>query len=418
MIYVDYYQGVTMIRLNQNYLSLQSSYLFSTISKKVEEFQKMHPSMSLIRMGIGDVTRALSPSVTAAFHQGVSELEKDASFRGYGPEQGYAFLREKIAAHDFAHCTYPIHADEIFVSDGAKCDTGNFQELFAQDIKIGVPDPVYPVYVDTNVMAGRAGLFVDGRYQNLHYLDSNEENGFVPSPPDHALDLVYLCFPNNPTGATATREQLAAWVAWAHKHKALILFDAAYEAFIRDPDLPRSIFEIAGADEVAVEFRSLSKTAGFTGTRLGFTVIPKTCKVYDTEGKSHSLSALWNRRHTTKFNGVSYPVQKAAEAVFTDKGSAECKALVDYYLENAKLIRKAFLDRGFKASGGDNSPYVWVYTNTDSWEFFDLLLTKAGIVCTPGSGFGLRGQGYVRFSAFNHREKVEEGIARLAALLD
>lgn len=407
-----------MIRINEHYLKLQSSYLFSTVSKKVNEYLARNTGTKLIRMGIGDVTRALPASVSKAFHHGVDDMSADATFKGYGPEQGYGFLREAIAKTDFQSRACPIEADDIFVSDGAKCDVGNFQELFGNDITIGVPDPVYPVYVDTNVMAGRTGNFVDGRYQGLHYLESTSANGYVPAPPAHGLDLVYLCFPNNPTGATATREQLAAWVTWAKKHKSLILFDAAYEAFIRDPALPRSIFEIEGADEVAVEFRSLSKTAGFTGTRLGFVVIPKKVMVYDESGKAHALAPLWMRRTTTKFNGVSYPVQKAAEAVYTPAGQKECTDLIDYYLGNAKLIRQGFLDLGYEATGGDNSPYVWVKTGTDSWEFFDKLLNEIAIVCTPGAGFGTMGQGYVRFSAFNHRENVVEGIERIKKLLD
>ena len=406
-----------MIRLNQNYLKLQSSYLFSTISKKVADFQSRNPGASIIRLGIGDVTRALPKTVTEAFHQGVSDMESDATFKGYGPEQGYAFLRERIAQVEFISRGCPISADDIHVSDGAKCDTGNFQELFANDIRIGVPDPVYPVYVDTNVMAGRTGAFVDGRYEGLYYLESSADNGFVPAPPSVPLDLVYLCFPNNPTGATATKAQLAAWVAYAKKHGTLILFDAAYEAFIRNPDLPRSIFEIPGADEVAVEFRSLSKTAGFTGTRLGYVIIPKKCKIQDENGNKVELAPLWVRRQTTKFNGVSYPVQKAAEAVYTTQGQKECKALVDYYLGNAKIIREAFLSMGYEATGGENSPYVWVKTGSDSWDFFDNLLEKGAVVCTPGSGFGNCGQGFVRLSAFNHREKVKEAIVRIRKVL-
>jgi LL-diaminopimelate aminotransferase len=405
-----------MIRLNPHFQKLQASYLFSTVTQKVQAYQTKHPEAAIIRMGIGDVTRALPTAVTEAFHAGVRDLESDARFKGYGPEQGYDFLRQRIAEIDFVSRGCPISKDDIFVSDGAKCDTANFQELFAQDLRIGVPDPVYPVYVDTNVMAGRTGTFSNGRYEGLFYLESNAANGFVPTPPDFPLDLVYLCFPNNPTGATATKSQLADWVAYAKKHRALILFDAAYEAFIRDPALPRSIYEIDGAQEVAVEFRSLSKTAGFTGTRLAFTVIPKTCRIWDENGQSHELAALWNRRQTTKFNGVSYPVQKAAEAVYSVQGLAECRTLVDYYLENAKLIKEAFLAMGYTATGGENSPYVWVQTGADSWEFFDTLLEKAAVVCTPGSGFGMCGQGFARFSAFNHREKIQAGIIRLKTI--
>ncbi len=399
-----------MIRVNPNYQKLQSSYLFSTVAKKVKDFQTNNPQKPLIRLGIGDVTRALSPAIIKAFHEGVDEMAADETFKGYGPEQGYSFLRELIAESDFVSKGAKVSAEEVFVSDGAKCDTGNFQELFSQDIRIAVPDPVYPVYVDTNVMAGRTGTFVDGRYQGLTYLDSNPENGFVPSPPNHAVDLIYLCFPNNPTGACASKDDLKKWVEYAHQHKALILFDAAYEAFIRDPALPHSIFEIEGAREVAVEFRSLSKSAGFTGTRLAYTVIPKEVKVYDESGNAQSLHEMWNRRHTTKFNGVSYPVQKAAGAVFSAKGKVESKALCDYYLENALIIRKTISDLGYKVSGGLDSPYVWFDTGMDSWQFFDRLLNNQGVVCTPGVGFGQSGQGYARFSAFNHRQNVIEAV--------
>ena len=295
-------------------------------------------------------------------------------------------------------------ADEIFVSDGAKCDTGNIQELFAGDIRIAIPDPVYPVYVDTNVMAGRTGMNVNGRYDGLVYLDGTMENGFIPALPDQPVDLIYLCYPNNPTGATITKAQLKAWVDYARESKALILFDAAYEAFIRDPELPRSIYEIEGAREVAIEFRSLSKTAGFTGTRLAFTVVPKTCMAYDSQGNAHSLHAMWNRRHTTKFNGVSYPVQKA-------------KALVDHYLNNAAIIRREMTALGYDCVGGENSPYVWIDGKMGSWDFFDMLLAKAAVVCTPGAGFGACGEGYIRISAFNSLANVQEAMERLRSVL-
>lgn len=402
-----------MIRINPHYQKLQSSYLFSTIAQKVKAFQAANPQSNLIRLGIGDVTRALSPAVIESFHDGVNEMAADATFKGYGPEQGYDFLRNAIAETDFKSRGCLVEADEIFVSDGAKCDTGNFQELFAQDIRIAVPDPVYPVYVDTNVMAGRTGAFQNGRYEGLVYLDSTPDNRFVPQPPKEAVDLVYLCFPNNPTGAVATRAELTAWVEYAHRNKTLILFDAAYEAFVRDPAIPRSIYEIPGAREVAVEFRSLSKTAGFTGTRLGFTVVPKDLKVYDAEGRPQSLRDMWNRRHTTKFNGVSYPVQKAAAAVYGAQGQKEAKALVDYYLENARIIRQTFSSLGYACTGGENAPYVWVACGGDSWKFFDDLLARSAIVCTPGAGFGRCGEGFVRFSAFNHKERVLEAMERI-----
>lgn len=407
-----------MIKINGNYKKLASSYLFSTIAKKVADFEKTNPGKEIIRLGIGDVTLPLPEACLEAFHKGVDELGSAATFKGYGPEQGYAFLRNAIADADFKNRGADVSADEIFVSDGAKCDMGNIQEIFGEDITIGVPDPVYPVYADTNVMAGRTGSFVNGRYEGLYYLESTEANGFIPAPPDRPLDLVYLCFPNNPTGATATRDQLAAWVEYAHKHKSVILFDAAYESFIRDDSIPHSIFELPGAREVAIESRSFSKTAGFTGVRCAYTVVPKDLKAYDDAGNAEFLHPLWNRRHTTKFNGVSYPVQKAAAAVFTAEGQKQTRALSDYYLGNAKLIRETMISLGYPATGGENSPYIWVKTGKESWEFFDKLLSGAAVVITPGSGFGKCGEGYIRISAFNHREKVEEALERIRKVLE
>ena len=406
-----------MIKINENYKKLQASYLFSDIAKRVAAFQKENPDKEVIKMGIGDVTLPLADVCLKAFHKGVDDLAAKATFKGYGPEQGYDFLRSAIAEHDFQSRGADISADEIFVSDGAKCDTGNFQELFSADAVIAVPDPVYPVYVDTNVMAGRSGDFVNGRYSKFIYLDSTEANNYVPDLPAKKADVIYLCFPNNPTGATATKEQLKKWVDYAKANKSLILFDAAYECFIRNPELPKSIFEIPGADEVAVEFRSFSKTAGFTGVRCGFTVVPKKCTVYDADGNPASLHAMWNRRHTTKFNGASYPVQCAAAACYTPEGQAQIKENTDYYLGNAALIKKAIVELGYSCTGGDNSPYVWVNTRTDSWKFFDTLLHECGIVCTPGSGFGSCGQGYVRFSAFNSRENTQKAMDKLVKFL-
>ena len=407
-----------MIRINENYLKLKASYLFSDIAKRVTAYTTANPDKPIIRLGIGDVTEPLAPSVLKAFHAGVDEMAQRATFKGYGPEQGYAFLREAIAAHDYAARGCPISADEIFVSDGSKCDCGNIQEIFATEgLKLAIPDPVYPVYVDTNVMAGRTGTNLDGRYAGITYLDSTSANGYVPAIPAVATDLIYLCFPNNPTGAVATRAQLEAWVAYAKAHKALILFDSAYEAYIRDPQIPHSIYEIPGADEVAIEFRSFSKTAGFTGTRCAYTVVPKKLMAYDLAGNAHAVHALWNRRHTTKFNGVSYPVQKAAAAIYTTEGQAEVKAMTDFYLANAALIRKAMTDLGFSCIGGDNAPYIWINTGTDSWAFFDKLLNEAQVVCTPGAGFGKCGEGHVRISAFNSRENVEKALARIATAL-
>lgn len=414
-----------MIRINDHYLKLQASYLFSDIARRVSAYQEANPEAGIIKLGIGDVTHPLPPACVAAFHDAVDEMAAAATFRGYGPEQGYAFLREKIAVNDFQARGADISPDEIFVSDGAKCDTGNIQEIFATDIRVAIPDPVYPVYVDTNVMAGRTGAFSDGRYEGLHYLESTRENGFIPALPervvgthtDAPVDLIYLCFPNNPTGATITKEQLKAWVDYARENKALILFDAAYEAFIRDDSLPRSIYEIEGAREVAIEFRSFSKTAGFTGTRCAFTVVPKDCRGFDADGNRRMLHPLWNRRHGTKFNGVSYPVQKAAEAVYSGEGRAQIKALVDGYLENAALIRKEMTALGFDCVGGENSPYIWIDGRRDSWAFFDLLLNKAGVVCTPGAGFGRCGKSYIRISAFNSHEKVREAMGRIGNAL-
>lgn len=406
-----------MIRINEDYLKLQSSYLFSEIARRVSTYQEEHPERDIIKLGIGDVTKPLPPACLDAFHRAVDEMGAEETFRGYGPEQGYDFLREAIARHDFQARGADVSADEIFISDGAKCDTGNFQEILSRDIRIAIPDPVYPVYLDTNVMAGRTGESADGRFEGITYLDGTKENGFVPGLPAEDVDLIYMCFPNNPTGSTITREELTRWVQYAREHKALILFDAAYEAFIRDPGLPHSIYEIEGAREVAVEFRSFSKTAGFTGTRLGFTVVPKTCMAYDAAGGAHPLHSLWNRRHCTKFNGVSYPVQRAGEAVYTPEGQAQVRELIDYYLVNAAMVREKMTALGFTCVGGENSPYIWIDGRTDSWSFFDLLLEKAGVVCTPGAGFGRCGEGYIRISAFNSHENVRTALDRIEQAL-
>ncbi|PID72722.1 MAG: LL-diaminopimelate aminotransferase [Desulfobulbus propionicus] len=406
-----------MITINEHYLKLQASYLFSNITKRVAAFQENNPDKEVIKLGIGDVTNPLPETCIKAFHSAVDEMATKAGFRGYGPEQGYDFLREAIAKNDFAARSAEVHADEIFVSDGAKCDSGNIQELFSLESKVAIPDPVYPVYLDTNVMAGRTGGAVDGRYEGIVYLDSTRENNYVPELPAEPVDLIYLCYPNNPTGSTISKEQLKQWVDYARSNKALILYDAAYEAFIRDESLPHSIYEIEGAREVAIELRSFSKTAGFTGTRCAYTVVPKECMAYDADGGTHALHGLWNRRHCTKFNGVSYPVQRAAEAVFSAAGKAETRALIDGYLENAKIIGKAISELGFDYVGGDNSPYIWVWGDRDSWDFFDLLLEKAGVVCTPGAGFGRCGQGYIRISAFNSRENVMKAMERISSAL-
>jgi len=406
-----------MIKINENYLKLQSSYLFADIKNRTAAFQEAHPDREVIKLGIGDVTRPLPQACIQAFHRAVDEMADVKTFRGYGPEQGYEFLREKIARHDFQSRGADISPDEIFVSDGAKCDNGNIQEIFSKDIKIAIPDPVYPVYVDTNVMAGRTGSYNQGRYDDLVYLEGNRENGFIPDLPREKVDLIYLCYPNNPTGATISKSALKEWVDYARENKALILFDAAYESFIRNDELPRSIYEIEGARDVAVEFRSFSKTAGFTGIRCAFTVVPKTCIAYTAAGQGQPLHALWYRRQSTKFNGVSYPVQRAAEAVYSEKGQQQTKALIDYYLKNAALIRQEMSPLGFECIGGENSPYIWIDGGSDSWEFFDRLLDKAAVVCTPGAGFGKCGEGYIRISAFNDYDNVEKAMARIKEAL-
>jgi LL-diaminopimelate aminotransferase len=406
-----------MIHINENYLKLKSSYLFAEIEKRVEEFRAENPEKEIISLGIGDVTKALPEACIDAFREAVEEMSRDNSFRGYGPYKGYPFLREKIADMDFKTIGADISPEEIFISDGAKCDTGNIQELFSLNSKVAVPDPVYPVYVDTNVMAGRTGKWEDGRYDNLIYLDSDQENNFVPDIPSEKMDLIYLCFPNNPTGATIDRDRLKEWVNYAKENKALILYDAAYVAFIRDDDIPQSIYEIEGAKDIAIEFRSFSKTAGFTGTRCAYTIVPKESVAYDSKGQKYSLHDMWYRRQATKFNGVSYPVQRAAGAVYTPEGQKQVRSLINYYLENAGLIRKTFEDLGYKCNGGENSPYLWIKTGGDSWAFFDLLLKNANIICTPGSGFGRCGKGYIRISSFNSREKVEEAVERIKEAL-
>ena len=402
-----------MAFVNENFLKLQKSYLFVEIAKRVEEFQKENPDIEIIKMGIGDVTLPLPQVCIDAMKKAVEELGDPATFRGYGPEQGYEFLREKIARYDFNNRGIDISKDEIFVSDGAKCDTGNFQELFSNDAKVAIPDPVYPVYLDTNVMAGRSGDLIDGRYSNIKYLDCTYENNFIPDLPDEKVDLIYLCFPNNPTGATITKEHLKKWIDYARENKAIILYDAAYEAFITDPNIPHSIYEVEGAKEVAVEFRSFSKTAGFTGVRCAYTVVPKECFGYTKDGEKISVHDLWLRRQSTKFNGVSYIVQRGAEAIYSEEGKNQVKELVDYYLENAKIIKSAMKEAGFICVGGDNSPYVWVKADMSSWDLFDLILKKCGVVCTPGSGFGRCGEGYIRLSAFNFKENVEKAMERI-----
>jgi LL-diaminopimelate aminotransferase len=403
-----------MIKVNDNFLKLRSSYLFSEIAGRVEAFQKEHPDTAIIKLGIGDVTEPLPEPVVRAFESAVKEMGHHEGFRGYGPEQGYPFLREAIAANDYGSRNTSIDANEIFVSDGSKCDVGNFQELFAVGNRVAIPDPVYPVYIDTNVMAGRTGEPLEVGYEGVTYLPCREDNGYVPGPPAEEVDLIYLCFPNNPTGAVATHAQLAEWVDYAREHRALILFDAAYYAYIQDDSVPRSIYEVEGAREVAVEFRSFSKTAGFTGTRCAFTVVPEECRVYQEDGTPVPLRPLWNRRHSTKFNGVAYPVQRAAEAIYTPEGQEAVSTLVQRYMANAKAITETFEELGFATAGGKNAPYVWIHGKGESsWELFDRVLSHAGVVVTPGVGFGKEGEGYIRISAFNSPENVSEALGRI-----
>ncbi len=409
-----------MVRINSNYLKLAAGYLFPEIARRVGAFAEANPEAQLIRLGIGDVTLPLPPAVIAGFHRGVEEMSREDSFRGYGPEQGYEFLRELIAVNDYRARGVEIAADEIFVSDGAKCDSGNIQEIFAVDATIAVADPGYPVYVDTNVMAGRTGAADDaGRYQGMVYMPCLEKNGFLPELPTAPVDLIYLCYPNNPTGTVATKEFLKAWVDHARDNGAILLFDAAYEAFIADPEIPHSIYEVDGAREVAIEFRSFSKTAGFTGTRCAFTVVPRELTGKDDDGRDVALHGLWNRRQSTKFNGVSYPVQTATAAAYSDEGKAQIRELIGYYMENARLIREGLAATGIQTFGGENAPYIWLKTpgGVSSWDFFDALLEKARIVGTPGSGFGPAGEGYFRLSAFGGREDVKEAIDRIRATL-
>ncbi|MDB4956733.1 MAG: dapL [Myxococcales bacterium] len=405
-----------MARINEHYAKLPASYLFPEIGRRVRAYQAEHPDAKVIRLGIGDVTEPLAPAIVAAMHAAVDEMGKRETFRGYGPEQGYDFLVDAIRKADYASRGVEIAADEIFVSDGSKCDSSNIQEIFALAARVAVTDPVYPVYVDSNVMAGRTGPSgADGRYPGLVYLVGNEANGFQPEPPAEAVDVVYLCSPNNPTGTVATRAQLERWVAWARKHDAVILFDAAYESYISDPALPRSIYEIEGAKECAIELRSFSKRAGFTGVRCAFIVVPKTVTGTDPAGKRVSLNALWARRHTTKFNGASYVVQRGAAAAYSPEGLAQTQQQIAFYMENARLLREGLTAAGFTIFGGTHAPYLWLRTanGASSWEFFDRLLNESQIVGTPGAGFGPAGEGYFRLSAFNSRANIEEAIGRI-----
>ncbi len=405
-----------MARINQHYLKLAAGYLFPEISRRVDAFAANHPDASLIPLGIGDVVLPLPEAVRAAMHRAIDELGTEEGFRGYGPYEGYEFLREAIAETEYRARGIDLDPGEIFVSDGSKCDSANIQEIFAQSASIAVPDPTYPVYVDTNVMAGRTGPADDqGRYAGIKYLPCTEANGFLPAPPTRPVDLVYLCFPNNPTGTVADRRTLRTWVDWARENSAVLLFDAAYELYITEPDLPHSILEIEGARECAIEFRSFSKSAGFTGVRCGFVVIPRELIGRDEAGEPVELHGLWARRCNTKFNGASYPVQAGAAAVYTEQGQSEIRANARYYLGNAAQIREGLGKLGFTVYGGVNAPYVWLKTpeGMDSWGFFDLLLEKANVVGTPGAGFGACGEGFFRLSAFGREDRIQEAIERI-----
>jgi len=411
-----------MARINDNYLKLKAGYLFPEIGRRVNAFSQANPTAKIIRMGIGDVTEPLPPAIVEAMHKAVDEMAKRETFRGYGPEQGYAFLREKIARYEFTDRGCEVHADEIFVSDGSKCDTGNILDILApgKENIIAVGDPVYPVYVDTNVMAGHTGdSNARGEYEGLVYLPMNAENGFKPALPSRKVDVIYLCYPNNPTGAVADRAALTEWVLYARENDALILFDAAYEAYINSPDIPHSIYEIPGARDVAIEFRSFSKSAGFTGTRCAYTIVPKTLTGTSSKGERIDLHRLWMRRHTTKYNGVPYIIQRGAEAAYSDAGREQVAELIRFYMANAAIIRGSLTGLGFEVYGGVHAPYVWVRTpnKMDSWSFFDKLLKECNVVITPGSGFGAAGEGYFRVSAFNSRENVEEAMRRITAPL-
>ncbi len=407
-----------MVQVNADYLKLKAGYLFPEISRRIKDFNSKNPNADLIRLGIGDVTEPLPLACREAMKAAIEEMGTEKGFRGYGPEQGYQWLRESISKNDYLSRGCDISAEEIFVSDGSKCDSSNILDILGKENKIAVTDPVYPVYVDTNVMTGRTGEANSvGEYQGLSYIPINSENGFEAAIPKEKFDLIYLCFPNNPTGAVATRDQLVSWVKYARENNSLILFDAAYEAFIKDDSIPHSIFEIDGSKDCAIEFRSFSKNAGFTGTRCAFTVIPKSLK-----GKAGTeevdLWSLWNRRQSTKFNGVSYLVQRGAEAVYSKEGQIQIKKLVSFYMDNAQIIKTNLTAAGFDVFGAINAPYAWIKTpnNMSSWDFFDFLLEKANIVGTPGSGFGAAGEGYFRLSAFNSRENVEKAMQRIVKL--
>lgn len=404
-----------MTLINEQFLKLPGSYLFSEIAKKVAHYKATHPEAKIISLGIGDVTRPLAPAVIEAMHKAVEEMADASTMHGYAPENGYSFLIEAIIKHDFNERNIQLDADEVFISDGAKSDTGNIGDILGTENTVAITDPVYPVYLDTNVMAGRAGNLIDGRWSDIVYLPAVPENGFVPEIPAGKVDMIYLCYPNNPTGTTLTREQLKRWVDYALEQKSLILFDAAYEAFITEDNVPHSIYEIEGAKQVAIEFRSFSKTAGFTGVRCGYTVVPKELEGFSKHGQSYSLNALWSRRQSTKFNGTAYIVQRGAEAIYSPEGQKQIQETIDYYMENAHVIRRNLEQIGLTVYGGVNAPYIWAKTpdKMSSWDFFDKLLNELQIVTTPGVGFGKNGEGFVRLTAFGKRDDTLEAMERL-----
>lgn len=408
-----------MIKINDNFTKLNESYLFSEVAKRIRNYEDTHPEADIIRMGIGDVTLPICKAAIEAMHRAVDEQSEAGTFHGYGPEQGYRFLREKIADYDYLRRGIDISVDEIFISDGAKSDTGNIVDILSPDAKIAVTDPVYPVYVDTNVMSGRAGLLSDnGRWQNIEYLECSARNGFVPSLPVQSPDVIYLCYPNNPTGTALTRKELEKWVKYAVDNNVLILFDSAYEAYVRQPDIPHSIYEIPGAKDVAIEFRSFSKTAGFTGLRCGYTIVPETLTGQSSDGTAVSLNHLWRRRQSTKFNGASYIIQRGAEALYSDEGRRQVKEMIDYYMRNASVLRDGLAGIGLEAFGGVNAPYIWVKApgHLSSWEFFDKLIEECHVAGTPGSGFGPAGEGYLRLTAFAHYDDTMEAVERMKKL--
>ncbi|MDY5005691.1 MAG: LL-diaminopimelate aminotransferase [Prevotella sp.] len=404
-----------MALVNEHFLKLPNNYLFADIAKKVNAFRVSHPRDKVISLGIGDVTRPLCPAVIEAMHKAVDEMANTATFRGYGPEHGYDFLREAIIKNDFLPRGIHLDPNEIFINDGAKSDTGNIQELVRWDNSIGVTDPIYPVYIDSNVMIGRAGVLKDGKWSNVTYMPCNAENNFVPQLPEKRVDIIYLCYPNNPTGTVITREELKKWVNYAIKNDTLIFYDAAYEAYIQDPDIPHSIYEIKGARKVAIEFHSYSKTAGFTGVRCGYTIVPKELMATTLDGQKVPLNPMWNRRQCTKFNGTSYISQRAAEAIYTPEGKKQVKETIKYYMDNATLMRQTLIKLGFEVFGGENAPYIWLKTpdGMPSWKFFDRMLYEAHVVCTPGVGFGPSGEGYARLTAFGEHEQCMEAMERL-----